>query len=1032
MRRGKKLKVRLLVVVIVVGFLVLFSSVFCNYKLYNICNDKNEIHSKYDIYKNRKIFFLNDVINISKDIVEENKYQVIVANGENIVYSDIIPIQINLDSSIDWKNVAIVINDCEYKIDNNSSKIEYYIDGEGKKELNILIYNDKTEVNKIEKIIYYVRPYRKQFLDEKSGNGTIVHYLNGTWEKYEKTSDLLIKLGIKNIRTTFSWNEIEYSSGKYDYDYYDKWIKKINENGINIIASFNRTSKYAGNDNIINNMEEINHFQVFAKNVINRYPFIKDYQLINEPNLNGYDNEDAIKWYASNLNTFYKNNIDKNIGFGAIATPETTNETASKYFFNEVLKQIENINIYSMNVYDGYNRNLQNEKFKRILSENKEILDKFGGFYYLYISEYGIHSTKDYVTEEEQAAKLVQQSSILDSYNPKKKIQYNFWNVGSNEYDSENNFGLITNDYLPKKSYYSMKNYYENTNGSEYIGYIELAENIEAYVYDKDGKPEIITWAIYKNNPVELNYDGFTAKDLYGKDIQPDENGKLTITISPVYLYDVDYNYFYRAISNVATSKYDEFKEKFATEISQISGFEEKINQRQNYSQSVANTQKLMQNTAITAMKSHYELGDIILKSYEEGQLKAESVKISSMLDMINDIGNSYEDLVTVSVNNTINSVMKTLDEANVDSSELTTTEQKIDETENLINTNTDVEIIYPTKILQFSKDCYEKADYINSLEEQNDIKAGLIISNKLHAQLLADWANKFASIQINNNINEYITKNPVTIEYSETNITNKSVKATIKTNAEIQITNNSNSKEYVFDQNGSFTFEYTIKGQAKQITAKVTNIDKTSPIINGVVDGKLYTSKITPTITDENLDTIKLILNGEEVKNFKSGTTLTEEGFYTLTATDKAGNKTQISFQIMESNNQNYIVQENIIKNISEQTKKSDFNNKLKLGLTYKITRNDEEINETDNIATGDILTTSAGDKYTLIVTGDLNKDGKLNLKDLVKMRKYFLDGNNLDENEMLAADCNFDGKINLKDLVKMRLMLLNQDATK
>ena len=114
---------------------------------------------------------------------------------------------------------------------------------------------------------------------------------------------------------------------------------------------------------------------------------------------------------------------------------------------------------------------------------------------------------------------------------------------------------------------------------------------------------------------------------------------------------------------------------------------------------------------------------------------------------------------------------------------ELTITKQKIEETENLINTNTDVEIIYPTKILQFSKDCYEKADYINSLEEQNDIKAGLIISNNLHAQLLADWANKFASIQINNNINEYIAQNPVTIEYSETNITNKSVKATIKTN---------------------------------------------------------------------------------------------------------------------------------------------------------------------------------------------------------------------------------------------------------
>ena len=133
-----------------------------------------------------------------------------------------------------------------------------------------------------------------------------------------------------------------------------------------------------------------------------------------------------------------------------------------------------------------------------------------------------------------------------------------------------------------------------------------------------------------------------------------------------------------------------------------------------------------------------------------------------------------------------------------------------------------------------------------------------------------------------------------------------------------------------------------------------------------------------------------------------------------------------------MENNNQNYIIQDNIIKNISEQTIKSDFDNKLKLGITYKIARNEKEISNTDSIATGDILTTSAGDKNTLIVTGDLNKHGKKKKKDLEKIRKYFLDGNNLDENEMLAADCNFDGKINLKDLVKMRLMLLNQDATK
>lgn len=466
-------------------------------------------------------------------------------------------------------------------------------------------------------------------------------------------------------------------------------------------------------------------------------------------------------------------------------------------------------------------------------------------------------------------------------------------------------------------------------------------------------------------------------------------------------------------------------------------------------------------------IKTYYEE---LEKEFEYTELKQETIekynnflvsnetllsKINNTTNNINSIIGRIEDMTLDTTNeaslkeiiNIVYSVESNIIGANVNKN-ITTTEMiklinelnELAQNMDIIYSKVEISNLYDKN--EITENIQESQNYINSnkdLEIDNLVelsKIGNEISNKekttyadyLYAITLSNWTDNV----LNTKIKKYISQNPVTIEYSETNITNKSVKATIKTNAEIQITNNSNSKEYVFDQNGSFTFEYTIKGQAKQITAKVTNIDKTSPIINGVIDGKLYTSKITPTITDENLDAIKLILNGEEVKNFKSGTTLTDEGFYTLTAIDKAGNKIQISFQIMENNNQNYIIQDNIIKNISEQTKKSDFDNKLKLGITYKIARNDEEINEKDNIATGDVLTTSAGDKYTLIVTGDLNKDGKLNLKDLVKMRKYFLDGNNLDENEMLAADCNFDGKINLKDLVKMRLMLLNQDATK
>ena len=94
-----------------------------------------------------------------------------------------------------------------------------------------------------------------------------------------------------------------------------------------------------------------------------------------------------------------------------------------------------------------------------------------------------------------------------------------------------------------------------------------------------------------------------------------------------------------------------------------------------------------------------------------------------------------------------------------------------------------------------------------------------------------------------------------------------------------------------------------------------------------------------------------------------------------------------------------------------------------------YTIKRKNTEIQNSENIATGDILETESGNKYTLIVRGDLNKDGKVDIKDLVKMRKFLLLGNNLDESEEMAADTNIDGKeISIKDLVKMRIILLTQ----
>lgn len=83
------------------------------------------------------------------------------------------------------------------------------------------------------------------------------------------------------------------------------------------------------------------------------------------------------------------------------------------------------------------------------------------------------------------------------------------------------------------------------------------------------------------------------------------------------------------------------------------------------------------------------------------------------------------------------------------------------------------------------------------------------------------------------------------------------------------------------------------VAGNISQRSTSIT-LDTTPPVITGVLNGQKYKTYVTPTFTDATLTTA--ILNGFP---FTSGTTITQEGHYTLIVTDAAGNSTTIQFAI-------------------------------------------------------------------------------------------------------------------------------------
>jgi len=527
---------------------------------------------------------------------------------------------------------------------------------------------------------------------------------------------------------------------------------------------------------------------------------------------------------------------------------------------------------------------------------------------------------------------------------------------------------------------------------------------------------------IYNNQKLIQTYDMQANNNQWYKEVtlafengnqficmQVEKNGEIVCERSKS-LFVCNFETEYQAISNVATEKYTEFQNKFATEIAQIPVFSERINNMKNYMVQVgAMQQTIMETSSIEAMELHYDLGNKLLQAYQNGTLKVEYVKLSSMLDMLDDIGNSYEDLVTVT--------------AKTRNPNLDGTKKIIDDTESIIKNNEDLEMVYPSKILDFSKDYYEKAEYIHGLEEENPIKTGLIMSKSLHSKLLANWANQFANLYMDT----YIANNPVSIHYSETEWTNQDVKASLETNANIEM--KEGEREHTFEENGTYVFAYSIRGREFTIEATVNNIDKKLPEIKDVIEGKVYTETVIPRVIDINLQSIELYANDERVDGYTLNAPIEEEGIYTLRAIDKAGNISEVNFQILKITTEGYQIEQETIKNIQPNTSMEAFEKELGFRVKYEIQRNGQTLAKTETIATGDTLITENKDTYTLIVAGDINKDGIVNIKDVVKMRIYLLERNNLDAVELLAADANVDAKpLNIKDLVRMRIMVLNK----
>jgi len=272
-----------------------------------------------------------------------------------------------------------------------------------------------------------------------------------------------------------------------------------------------------------------------------------------------------------------------------------------------------------------------------------------------------------------------------------------------------------------------------------------------------------------------------------------------------------------------------------------------------------------------------------------------------------------------------------------------------------------------------------------------------------------------------------------IRVDYSNSEATNQDVIVKIISNEELQplsgwtLSTDKKTLQKTYGQNTNQTIVVRdLAGNETRATVQITNIDKTAPSASVAYSTKEETySSVTVTITsNEKLKPLSgWTLSSDKLKLTKIFTKNTTQ---TIVIQDLVGNTANVKIDIKNikvkqelSTDVYTITKDNYVLGIQPNTKIGDFYKNL--GIT-------KENPETGIIKTG--MTMKFNDvTYTLIVVGDINKDGELDTIDLSRILFHIaeIQGETLTGVNLKAADMNLDGKVDTVDLSRMCLKMTN-----
>lgn len=523
-------------------------------------------------------------------------------------------------------------------IDNNGGNpqelhLEFAVSNEGYHKLRAELLRNGVLYHDYEFEQYYIRTVTN---DAYTQRGFCVHYEQGKGSLHD--AEMLKASGTPVVRDGISWSSTEQVKGQYNFAKSDAFIPLLAEYGIEpllVVDSYKTGHDLYLDENgnrLIRSDEQIEAFSNFVMAAVRRYPQIKKWEILNEPNfvLTGaeyyriiYTTAKKIKAYDPTLEVYA----------GGLAVYDNKN-FINGFYLEKLYPYIDGISYHHYNHW----RYADGPEYYRTTDEIVDIMMREGGWKNLIITETG-YSTGIYneqVPEIKEASDNVKRAVTCDWYGIDYLAYYDFKDDGYDATEREHNFGSVEIDNTPKPGYYTVKQYQKATNRAIYIGEAYLSDAITAHVYAANDDYFMIAWAknpnpeadIRKENTTKAIYsfgdENVTIENMFGEHVG---GNTLTATYQPSYIHGLSSVFCLSAIA--ANRDHDLF-----------GNVRDMANNYGYSTQDIENRYGMMCqsadfNDAVLYLESCYGLAELVVDDYLYGGLDMSEAAFSNLLSEI-------------------------------------------------------------------------------------------------------------------------------------------------------------------------------------------------------------------------------------------------------------------------------------------------------------------------------------------------------------------------------------------------------------